>query len=612
MLRHLSIFVLVVLLITPLWADNEVDIGLLKQKVETSAGGAKIQALHDLSDAYRAQQDTQALQYGRQAFALAQAMDNSHVYFECVDHIGHTLMDFNRYDEAIKWFEKVDPLQGKGLDELEIARLYHGLGLSYHLMANYSMAEFYLTKSLEIYNTTDDDAATAEVQNDLGNNFRYVANFDQAAIYLYKSLVYYEGAGDSSNFVKVRENIAILAWLRDQKERALELEMPNVRYYERNNDSVGLGFSYTIVGLIYYKLKDYDQSKHFALKSLEIRQAIGDVRGQGESWNNLALAYMGEENWDSAMIGLENALKFLTEGNDLRQIAVILGNQGKVLARMGRPREALVHYHLAIGNAQKIGLSTTLRSVYPKIAQTYVEMGDYETALKFQQRYAKLQDSLYSEEQEAIVEELDQRYASAKKDQQIEVMGQKQRTTQVLTYGLAGMFILLLMVAYLWYSRVRLKHDQEQELARAKLESAQNQLTEFTSNFLRKNQLIEELELKLEALELEDKKAQDQRAAKRRELLQMKILTEEDWSEFKYHFEQVYSGFSIRLKEKFPALTIGEGRLFILLKLNLSTREISNILGVSPESVKKSRYRLRKKLTLKEDEKLQDFVAAFE
>ena len=610
------LYVLVGLLFTlfsaPLWAEDEVDISALKTKVDQSSGGSKIQALHDLSAAYRTLQDTQALNYGREALTLAEALDNPHILFECYDHLGRSLVDFSRYDEAINWFRKAEDLQELGLNQEENARLYHGLGLSYHLMANYSMAEFYLKKSLDLYLETDDRAAIAEVQNDLGNNYRYVANFDQAAIHLYQSLVYYESAGDSSNFVKVRENIAILAWLRDQMDRALELEMPNVRYYERNNDSVGLGFSYTVVGLIHYKLKDFDQSKRFALKSLKIRQDIGDVRGQGESWNNLALAYMGEENWDSAMIGLENALKYLTEGNDLRQIAVILGNQGKVLSRMGRPREALVHYHLAIGNAQKIGLATTLRSVYPKIAQTYADMGDYETALKFQQRYAKLQDSLYSEEQNAIIAELDQRYDSAKKDQELEVIKQKNRTNQILIYGLGGVFFLVIMVVYLVFSRVRLMHRQEQKLATTKLESAQLQLSEFTSNILKKNKLIEELEEKLEALELEDKKAMDQREAKRRELLQMKILTEEDWSAFKYHFEQVHTGFSSRLKEKFPELTIGESRLFILLKLHLSTREISNILGVSPDSVKKSRYRLRKKLQLKESEKLQNFVSSFE
>lgn len=598
--------------IAPLKAGDEVAIPDLQQQAEQSSGVKKIAALHALSEAYRSRQDTQALNYGREALEVAESIKNTQALFQCYDHLGRSLLDFHRFDEALNWFEKAEALQKQGVSREELGRVYHGKGVAYHLLANYSMAEFYLRKSLEAYKNTDNNAAIAEVHNDLGNNYRYIANFDQAAIHLYKSLLYYESMDDSLNFVKVRESIAILAFLRDKKDRALELEMPNVTYYERHNDSTGMGYGYSIVGLIYYKLKDYPRSKSFSLKSLAIREALKDVRGQGESWNNLALAYMGEENWDSALFSLEQALKYLTAGNDLRQIASIMGNQGKVYSKMGRPREALIYYRLAIGNARKIGLSTTLRSVYPKIAETYAEMGDYETALEFQQRYAALQDSLYSEEQGAIIEELDQRYASAKKDQEIEIMRQKHQTNQIITYGLLGVFMLAMLVVVLVVSRMRLKERQEKELAHTHLENAESQLTEFTRHILQKNQLIEELEQKLEALELQDQKSKDQRSAKRQELLEMKILTEDDWSEFKRHFEQVHQGFTLRLKEQFPTLTLGERRLFILLKLNISSREISNILGVSPESVKKSRYRLRKKLALSEDEKLQEFVTAFE
>jgi hypothetical protein len=45
-----------------------------------------------------------------------------------------------------------------------------------------------------------------------------------------------------------------------------------------------------------------------------------------------------------------------------------------------------------------------------------------------------------------------------------------------------------------------------------------------------------------------------------------------------------------------------------LIKLNLSTKEIASMLGVLPESVKTSRYRLKKKFALAEDESVEDFI----
>jgi DNA-binding CsgD family transcriptional regulator len=45
-----------------------------------------------------------------------------------------------------------------------------------------------------------------------------------------------------------------------------------------------------------------------------------------------------------------------------------------------------------------------------------------------------------------------------------------------------------------------------------------------------------------------------------------------------------------------------------LLKMNLSSKEIANILNISAEGIKKARYRLRKKLSINSDETLQDMI----
>jgi len=48
-----------------------------------------------------------------------------------------------------------------------------------------------------------------------------------------------------------------------------------------------------------------------------------------------------------------------------------------------------------------------------------------------------------------------------------------------------------------------------------------------------------------------------------------------------------------------------------LISLNLSMKEMAELMGISPESVKMARHRLRKKLNLATEENLSDFVASF-
>ena len=75
------------------------------------------------------------------------------------------------------------------------------------------------------------------------------------------------------------------------------------------------------------------------------------------------------------------------------------------------------------------------------------------------------------------------------------------------------------------------------------------------------------------------------------------------WEEFEYRFQQIHSGFYDRLSHKFPDLTMNERRLCAFLKLDMSTKEISDITGQSIRAINMGRIRLRRKLGLTNTER---------
>ncbi|MFL5765150.1 MAG: helix-turn-helix transcriptional regulator [Bacteroidia bacterium] len=89
------------------------------------------------------------------------------------------------------------------------------------------------------------------------------------------------------------------------------------------------------------------------------------------------------------------------------------------------------------------------------------------------------------------------------------------------------------------------------------------------------------------------------------------ILTPYDWEKFREEFEKRYPGFFILLHTHYPRLTPSEVRLMALMKLNFSIRMIATTLGISPQSIIKSRYRLKKKLELKKEEDLDSILEIF-
>jgi DNA-binding CsgD family transcriptional regulator len=81
-----------------------------------------------------------------------------------------------------------------------------------------------------------------------------------------------------------------------------------------------------------------------------------------------------------------------------------------------------------------------------------------------------------------------------------------------------------------------------------------------------------------------------------------------DIEAFFSNFEKLYPNFKNALYKIAPNLTANELKLSAFLRLNLSSKEISNLLNITPESVNKARYRLRKKLNLSAKEDLSNFI----
>ena len=83
---------------------------------------------------------------------------------------------------------------------------------------------------------------------------------------------------------------------------------------------------------------------------------------------------------------------------------------------------------------------------------------------------------------------------------------------------------------------------------------------------------------------------------------------DKEWEHFSKHFDKVHSDFLVELKEKHPAITPNELKLSAYLRMNLSTKEIAQLMNISVRGVEISRYRLRKKLALPSETSLFDYL----
>jgi ligand-binding sensor domain-containing protein len=89
------------------------------------------------------------------------------------------------------------------------------------------------------------------------------------------------------------------------------------------------------------------------------------------------------------------------------------------------------------------------------------------------------------------------------------------------------------------------------------------------------------------------------------------LSSDSDWEHFQVHFDNVHGDFSRKFRLTFPDISPQEMKLCAYLRMNLSTKEIANLLNISIRGVEISRYRLRKKLKLDRSINLQEFILNF-
>ena len=191
----------------------------------------------------------------------------------------------------------------------------------------------------------------------------------------------------------------------------------------------------------------------------------------------------------------------------------------------------------------------------------------------------------------------------------------------ILLYIIAG--VLLLYIINLTVTRLtehkaeKIAALQAEEMQKAQMrrefEIKAEDLAASTMNLQRKNELLQkisgEVDKSIEGIkDGEDKHAQLRRLRSLTELIRSNIEHDGDWKKFENNFDLVYSDFLKRLGEEYPQLSITDKKICAYLKMDLSSKEIAPLLGMTVRSVEMTRYRLRRKLGLSREENLSAFL----
>ena len=253
------------------------------------------------------------------------------------------------------------------------------------------------------------------------------------------------------------------------------------------------------------------------------------------------------------------------------------------------------------------GVSESYLSTLQLFAEALSLTDQNNKAVPVFQEYIRVKDSLFSKEKEKEIAVMREQFDADQREAQIILLEEKE-TNSKLQKGLlgAGLLAVLGILGALWvrFRESKKRTTLERQKLDAELHHKNKELTTHTLHLAKKNEILAELKDKVEQLQ----GGCDTRAIINK--INFDLKDEENWSTFVQYFEQVHTDFSKTVQEKYPGVTPNELRLMALLKMNLTSKEIANMLNISAEGVKKARQRLRKKLEIQPNESLEALVVS--
>lgn len=449
-------------------------------------------------------------------------------------------------------------------------------------------------------------------------------------------------------------------------ENAIKYFLESAKTYEKLGEEESLGTPLNTLGSAFWYLKNYEKSREYYNKALKIALKFDKKGPTIRLYNNIGATYSLQNKFAKAREYYENALKGYTELGKQNKVSVALTNIGDTYEQEESYQKALEFYARSLVIDRKLqkdlgGMSITLRSIgsvniklknykeaekaleealqltqkvgakgeekdtYSVYAQLYEATGEASKALKYYKRHDALKDSLFNIRKSKQIAEMETKYQTEKKEKELALQAKSlvQKDKEIIGQrNILIVMLLLITVAFFIVSRQRLRNRKnkeifktQEELIQAELKNAEQdlkfknkELTTYALHIIQKNNILTELKDSIEEAVDDMSDQESKRLTKLIHLINYSFNLDRDWKDFKMAFEQVHEGFFEKLQQRYPNISPSEIRLCALLRLNFASKEIAAIMGISPDSVKVARYRLRKKLELSRNDSLVDFI----
>lgn len=397
---------------------------------------------------------------------------------------------------------------------------------------------------------------------------------------------------------------AMVFGIKNDKEAAIKYYNLAYENCKTVKDSLCMGECLEQISAKYLELENYEKAHLYYKQALPILSKHADSYQMALTYNNYSNLLTHEENYKESEKYIDSAISMAYKNKDLYKVMMYKNNKATLFTSTKDYPKALNLYK----EGEKINKENKFTDMlmYNYIGQSdlYEETGNYKLAHEYLNKYYILKDSINGVDVQVKISDLELKYKTKEKEVRLNEAQLKISKSNRKFERIYSLLILSgIILAFIVYRLIRKIQNSKKEL-----EKNQSNLLEIKNVLINKNELLFNKEKELKAL-FQSKEIDEE--IKSLDIYNLRILTESDWTSFKQYFDKIYPNYLKKIRNAYPKITEAEERLFLCLKLNLKSKEIASVIGISIESVKKSRNRLRKKINLNIGEDLEVFVRKF-
>ena len=415
--------------------------------------------------------------------------------------------------------------------------------------------------------------------------------------------------------------------------KAIELNDKATSIFKSIGDSTSVAGCYNERGVMHHFMSEFTVAERFFQRALAINRAQRNLKEIATNLNNLCL-YRG--NTEEKLSFIQEAITINKNLDAQWSLGENYNNMGKQYYYGKQYSNALEALRKAYEYAHNIGARELICDNYEYSSMVYAAIGDYAQAYKYLDKRYHLGKELQSSNKLRNIEQeisykryQDQKYATEMQEQTYKIELLKRNLWllgSVLILGIAFSIFL-----YKWYKRrkdlqlikaryqlqlsekevTELKmHQQELELQNVHnaLATSRQEATSFAVFLKSRNELLDKIRGMVKEGYKMDAQAITPHLKKINAFISQSQSGDKTNSALLTNIDDKSNEFLQRLVAIHPKLTQGEKYLATLLRVNLSTKEISMLTGTTPKTINMNRYRLRKSLNLSSEEDLTDYL----